>query len=102
MVTVHIRSPRLIRSFKHKALQRLHETGNPRGVRTDLLAKIERILSVLEVAAEPQSLNLPGYALHPLKGDLKGFWAVTVKANWRIVFRFADGDASDIELKDYH
>lgn len=92
----------MIKSFKHKALARLHETGSPRGIRTDLVAKIERILSVLDQATEPQALNLPGYALHPLKGDMKGFWAVTVKANWRVVFRFVDGDAYDVELMDYH
>ena len=92
----------MIKSFKHKALARLHETCSPRGIRTDLVAKIERILSVLDVATEPQALNLPGYALHPLKGDMKGLWAVTVKANWRIVFRFADGDAHEVELMDYH
>jgi len=92
----------MIKTFKHKALGRLHDTGNPRGIRTDLVAKIERILGVLDVATEPQALNLPGYALHPLKGDMNGLWAVTVKANWRIVFRFVDGDAFDVALKDYH
>ena len=61
-----------------------------------------RILTVLDSATEPQALNLPGYALHPLKGDRIAFWAVTVKANWRIVFRFMDGDAYDVELTDYH
>lgn len=92
----------MIKSFKHKALARLYDTGSPRGIRTDLVAKIERILSVLDVATDPQALNLPGYVLHPLKGDMKGFWAVTVKTNWRIVFRFVDGDAYDVELMDYH
>ncbi|MBL0173281.1 MAG: type II toxin-antitoxin system RelE/ParE family toxin [Gemmatimonadaceae bacterium] len=92
----------MIQSFRHKALERLYETGSPRGIRTDLIAKIARILSMLDVASDPQALNLPGYALHPLKGELKGFWAVTVKANWRIVFRFLDGDAYDVELLDYH
>ena len=62
-------------------MERLYATGNPRGIRTDLVAKIERILSVLDTATEPQALNLPGYSLHALTGDKKGFWAVTVKAN---------------------
>ena len=83
-------------------MERLYATGNPRGIRTDLVAKIERILSELDTATEPQALNLPGYSLHPLKGDKKGSWAVTVKADWRIVFRFANGDAYDVELTDYH
>jgi proteic killer suppression protein len=83
-------------------LEHLHATGRARGIRSDLVAKIERILSVLDTATEPRALSLPGYSLHPLKGDRKAFWAVTVKANWRIVFRFADGDAYDVELTDYH
>ena len=54
------------------------------------------------MAATPQALDLPGYRLHPLKGELKGFWSVTVKTNWRIIFRFAEGDISAVELIDYH
>lgn len=50
----------------------------------------------------PQALNLPGYHLHPLKGDLKGFWSITVRSNWRIIFRFEGADACDVELIDYH
>ena len=53
-------------------------------------------------AAAPQDLNLLGYRLHPLKGALKGFWSVTVRANWRIIFRFEETDAFDVELIDYH
>lgn len=97
-----LEAPFVIKTFKSKALARLHGSGSARGIRTDLVAKVERILSVLDAATEPQSLNLPGYALHPLKGDRKGYWSVTVKANWRIVFRFAKGDAYDVELTDYH
>ncbi len=64
--------------------------------------KVENILARLDVATEPQALNLPGYRLHQLTGDLKGLWSVTVRANWRIIFRFEDGDACDVELVDYH
>lgn len=53
-------------------------------------------------AAAPQDLNLLGYRLHPLKGGLKGFWSVTVRANWRIIFRFEETDVFDVELIDYH
>jgi proteic killer suppression protein len=60
------------------------------------------ILARLDDAGTPQAMNLPGYRLHPLKGDLKGFWSVTVRANWRIVFRFEENDAFDVELIDYH
>jgi proteic killer suppression protein len=66
------------------------------------LEVVEDILARLDEADAPQAMNLPGYRLHPLKGDLKGLWSVTVRANWRMVFRFQDADAFDIELIDYH
>jgi proteic killer suppression protein len=92
----------VIRSFKHRGLKRLYERGDRGGVRPDLLDTVERILSVLDAAVTPQALDLPRYRLHPLKGDLKGWWSVTVRANWRIIFRFAGTDAFDVELTDYH
>ena len=92
----------MIRSFKHRGLKRLYELGDRSGVRPDLLDTVERILSVLDAAVTPQALDLPRYRLHPLKGDLKGLWSVTVRANWRIIFRFAGTDAFDVELTDYH
>ncbi len=64
--------------------------------------RLSEILTVLDAATTPQALNLPGYRLHPLKGDLKGLWSVTVRANWRIIFRFEGTDAFDVELIDYH
>jgi proteic killer suppression protein len=67
-----------------------------------LLDVVEDILGRLDVATTPRALDLPGYRLHPLKGELKGFWSVTVRANRRIIFRFADGDAEAVELIDYH
>jgi proteic killer suppression protein len=92
----------MIRSFKHRGLKRLYEHGDRSGIRTDLLEAVERILTVLDNAATPQALNVPRYRLHPLKGELKGLWSVTVRANWRIVFRFEGTDAFDVELIDYH
>lgn len=92
----------MIRSFKHRGLKRLYEREDRSGVRADLLDTVERILSVLDTATSPQALNIPRYHLHPLKGDLKGYWSVTVRANWRIVFRFEGTDAFDVELIDYH
>lgn len=92
----------MIRSFRHRGLKRLYERGDRTGIRPDLLGTIERILTVLDAATTPQALDLPRYHLHPLKGDLKGLWSVTVRANWRIVFRFENGDALDVELIDYH
>lgn len=64
--------------------------------------KIERILAVLDRAAGPGDMGLPGFRLHPLKGDLAGFWAVSVSGNWRIVFRLENGHAFDVDLLDYH
>ena len=63
---------------------------------------MENILSVLDAAGGPADLDLPGYRLHPLKGELKGLWSVTVNANWRIIFRIEGGIVLDVDLKDYH
>ena len=92
----------MIRSFKHRGLKRLYERGDRRGIRPDLLATVERILTVLDSASTPKASDLPGYRLHSLKGNLKGVWSITVRANWRIVFRFEGTDAFDVELVDYH
>ena len=92
----------MIRSIKHRGLKRLYEQGDRSGIRPDLVDKVERILTALDSAIAPQALDVPGYRLHPLKGQLQGFWSVTVRANWRIVFRFEGTDAFDVELIDYH
>jgi len=92
----------MIRSFKHRGLKRLYERDDRSGLRPDFVDTVQEILTVLDDAASPQELDLPGYRLHPLKGDLEGFWSVTVRANWRIIFRFEGADAFDVELIDYH
>jgi proteic killer suppression protein len=92
----------MIRSFKHRGLKRLYERGDRSQIRPDLLGTVENILTVLSAAATPQALDIPRYRLHPLKGDMKGLWSVTVRANWRIVFRFEGNHAFDVELTDYH
>jgi proteic killer suppression protein len=92
----------VIRNFKHRGLKRLYEDGDGRGIRPDLVETVAEILTVLDGAKSPQALNLSGYRLHPLKGDLKGLWSVTVRANWRIMFGFDGSDAFDVELIDYH
>jgi len=86
----------MIPSFKHRGLKRLYERGDGSGIGADVLEVVERILTVLDSAATPEALNLPRYHLHPLKGDRKGLWSVTERANWRIVFRFEEGDAFDV------
>ncbi|MGH6901721.1 MAG: type II toxin-antitoxin system RelE/ParE family toxin [Geminicoccaceae bacterium] len=68
----------------------------------DHVDKTERILARLDEASAVGNMDLPGFRLHPLKGDLAGYWAVTVAANWRIVFRFEGGHASEVDLIDYH
>jgi proteic killer suppression protein len=92
----------VIENFKHKGLKRLFEDGETKGIRTDLLEKVENILAVLNRAAGSNDMDLPGFRLHPLKGDRKGFYGVTVRANWRVIFRFEEGNACDVELIDYH
>ena len=92
----------MIRSFKHRGLKRVYEDDDRRGIRPDLIEDVEDILARLDRAETPQAMNLPGHRLHALKGDLRGFWSLTVRANWRIVFRFEGVDAFDVELTDYH
>ena len=92
----------MIRSLKGRGLKRFHLLGDRSGIGAELIDTTKRILAVLESAASPQDLNIPRYRLHALKGDRLGYWAVTVRANWRIVFRFEQGDAWDVELIDYH
>ena len=92
----------MIQSFRHKGLKRLFEKGEAKGIRADQLEKIENILFVLSRARKPEDVDLPGFHLHPLKGDMKGLWAVTVRANWRVTFRFEEDEACDVDLVDYH
>lgn len=92
----------MIRSIRHKGLRRLYEDGDPRGVISEHAEKLRDILARLDASATATDMDLPGFRLHPLKGDLKGFWAVTVRANWRVIFRFAEGDALDVDYVDYH
>jgi proteic killer suppression protein len=92
----------VIASFRHKALRRFFETGDRRGLNAEHCDKISFILAALEASSEIEGMDLPPFRLHPLLGDLKGYWAVTVRANWRIIFRFEDGKAFDIDLVDYH
>ncbi len=92
----------MIRAFWHRGLKRLFERDDKAQVRAGMLVKIENILAVLDRAASPEDMNLPGFRLHQHRGDLRGFWAVTVRANWRIIWRFDGADAVDVDLIDYH
>jgi proteic killer suppression protein len=92
----------MIGSIRHKGLKRLYEFDDSRGVMTEHAEKLRDILARLDAAGTVADMDLPGFRLHPLKGELRGSWAVTVRANWRVVFRFADGEALDVDYVDYH
>ena len=92
----------MIVRFRHKGLRRLYATGDRRLVPAQRAGKIERILARLDAAAKPADMNLPGFRLHPLRGNLAGFWAVSVSGNWRIIFRFEAENVRDVDLVDYH
>ena len=92
----------MIKSFRHKGLKRLYEDDDPRGVAAEHLAKLRNILARLDAASSVEDMNLPGFNLHSLKGQLHGFMAVTVRANWRVIFRFAEGHAFEVDYVDYH
>jgi proteic killer suppression protein len=92
----------VIRSIRHKGLKRLHEDDDPRGVISEHIDKLCDILARLDAAGEISDMDLPGFRLHPLKGEFKGLWAVTVRANWRVIFRVANGDVLDVDYVDYH
>ena len=92
----------MIESFRHKGLRTFFEDDDRRKIPAAQGDKIARILARLNEARTVQDMALPGYRLHPLKGKLAGFWSVSVSGNWRIVFRFEDGMAHDVDLIDYH
>jgi len=92
----------MIESFRHKGLRRFFEEDDSRKLPPQMAERIREILTALDGAETLDELNLPSFRLHQLKGDLKGFWAVTARASWRIVFRFAHGKAFDVDLLDYH
>ena len=93
----------MIVSLHHKGLRIFYETGNSRGLPAEQAAKIRRILTAIDEANEPEEIGLfPGWRLHPLTGDMQGFWSVTVTRNWRIIFRFEDGDPRDVRYLDTH
>lgn len=92
----------MILGFRHKGLAQLYRGSNRKGLSAELVPKLERILARLDVATRPEMMDLPGWKLHPLKGDLKGHWAVWVTGNWRVTFRFEGVNVEDVDLVDYH
>ncbi|HXG66838.1 MAG TPA: type II toxin-antitoxin system RelE/ParE family toxin [Blastocatellia bacterium] len=92
----------MIKSFRHKGLKRFFETGDQRGIPAQHAPRIRRQFDYLDAAKVIEDMNLPGFSLHPLKGNRKGTWASTVSGNWRITFRFEGGNAYEVNLEDYH
>jgi toxin HigB-1 len=92
----------MIRSFRHRRLKRLYERDDASQIHAAYRKKVARILADLDSARVPQDMDFPGLRLHPLTGDMKDFWSVTISANWRIIFRFHDTDVVDVDLVDYH
>jgi proteic killer suppression protein len=92
----------VIKSFKHKGLEKFFRTGTTKGIQAKHADKLERILDFLHAADEAQEMNLPGFNLHPLIGTLKDHWSVKVSGNWRVTFYFEDGHAYVVNYLDYH
>jgi toxin HigB-1 len=92
----------MIRSFRHKGLEGFYRTGSTKGIRPDHARRLARLLTFLDQAAGPDDLDLPGWRLHPLKGELAGFWSLTVNGNWRMIFRFNGIDVELLDYLDYH
>ena len=92
----------MIKSFKHKGIERFFRTGDTRGIQTQHAPRLNRLLDALDSAAEVEELNVPGWFLHHLKGEMKNLWSVRVSGNWRLTFVFRDGDAESVNLEDYH
>jgi len=91
----------MIKSFRHRGLKRLYERGDRSKINAQQVDKVESILANLDAATEPSDMDLPGYKLHALKGDMKGMYSVWVTGNWRIVYRFVD-EPEDVDFTDYH
>lgn len=92
----------MIKSFRHSGLQKFFLAGSKAGIQPKHAERIQEQLTVLNVAKRPEQMNIPGWGLHPLKGERKGQWAVWVSANWRITFRFEGEDAVSVDYQDYH
>lgn len=92
----------MIRSFKHRGVERFFRDDDRSGINAGHAAKLARILDRLDASVSPQDMNLPGFRLHELKGREKGSWSVCVSGNWRVVFRFEGNDAVNVDYLDYH
>ena len=92
----------MIRSFRHKGLERFFLKGTKSGIQAKHATKLRLILGRLNASQSPKDMNLPGLYLHELEGDRRGIWSVRVSGNWRVTFRFDEGDAEVVDYEDYH
>ena len=92
----------MILSFKHRGLRALYSGRGSRRLAPDHTRKLIRILAALDQSRTPQDMDIPGFRLHPLSGELGDHYAVSVSGNWRVTFRFEDGHAADVDYTDYH
>ena len=92
----------MIKTFRHKSLRRFYDDDDSRKLPPEMVVRIRSILTALDAARSIEALDRPSFRLHPLKGELAGFFAVAVRANWRIIFRFENGNVLDVDFLDYH
>jgi len=92
----------MLKSFKHKGLQKFYETGSTAGIQPVHSQKLRLQLTALDTATILNDIDLPGFRLHPLKGDMQDLWAIDVNKNWRLTFKFVDGDVYIVNYEDYH
>jgi toxin HigB-1 len=92
----------MVKTIRHRGLRKLYEKDDRSGLNADHLSRIVAVMINLNVASRPRDSDMPGYHLHPLRGELKGFWSDRISGNYRIIFRMADGDVHDVDLVDYH
>lgn len=92
----------MIKSFKHKGLKKFFYYGDVSGIQTEHAYKLQRLLTAIDESLNINGLNFPGFGLHQLKGELKDLWSVKVNGNWRITFKFENGDAYILDYQDYH
>ena len=92
----------MIKSFRHKGLQKFYETGSKAGIQPKHARRLQEQLTLLDSLTTPEMMNVPGWGWHALKGDMTGLWAVSVNSNWRVVYGFEGEDAVLVDYKDYH
>ena len=92
----------MVKSFKHKGLQRYFQKGTTSGIQVNHSRKLQMQLAALDSSKSIDDMDIPGFRLHQLKGDRSGYWVIDVSGNWRLTFRFEDGDVFDLNYEDYH